>query len=197
MVTQIITVFCFREFLTGFHKRKLQRKKYAREKFEKELKEERKRLKAEAKNSYKKLVVSQRTIPELETLLKEEYKDDLATVRIEELCTADIAKDSNWVGENKLTFVKPEEESEEDEESVPGMEIKPKKKKIDQPKPQFETERDLKKLLKKEATKKVKNSKVFKLKNKLEKRKQQKNSNRIKKQRISIKEKKSHKKQKR
>lgn len=37
----------FREFLTGFHKRKLQRKKKAQQKLEQDLKEERKRLKAE------------------------------------------------------------------------------------------------------------------------------------------------------
>lgn len=188
-------VSCFREFLTGFHKRKLQRKKEAREKFERELKEERKRLKAEAKNSYKKLVVSARNIPELETLLKDEYQDDEATVRIEELCTADIAKESNWVGENKASFVAPEQTSEEedDDEEVPGMEIKPKKRNFVQPNHKFETEKDVKKLLKKEATKKVQKSKVFQMKNKLETQKQRKKSNQMKKQRIKIKENKSRK----
>jgi hypothetical protein len=37
----------YREFLTGFHKRKLQRKKIAQEQLKQQLKEERKRLKQE------------------------------------------------------------------------------------------------------------------------------------------------------
>jgi len=39
----------FRDFLTGFHKRKLARKKKAKEDFEKKLKEEKKRIKTEVK----------------------------------------------------------------------------------------------------------------------------------------------------
>jgi ribosomal RNA-processing protein 17 len=38
-------LFLCREFLTGFHKRKLQRKKIAQEQLKQQLKEERKRLK--------------------------------------------------------------------------------------------------------------------------------------------------------
>jgi len=38
-----------RDFLTGFHKRKLARKKKARDDFEKKLKEEKKRIKTEVK----------------------------------------------------------------------------------------------------------------------------------------------------
>lgn len=38
-----------RDFLTGFHKRKLARKKKAKEDFEKKLKEEKKRIKTEVK----------------------------------------------------------------------------------------------------------------------------------------------------
>lgn len=57
-------MFC-REFLTGFRKRKLQRKKQATEVLEQQLKEERKRIRLEAKHAYKKLVVTNRDIPEL------------------------------------------------------------------------------------------------------------------------------------
>lgn len=42
-------VYIFRDFLTGFHKRKLARKKKARDDFEKKLKEEKKRIKTEVK----------------------------------------------------------------------------------------------------------------------------------------------------
>lgn len=176
-----------REFLTGFHKRKLQRKKEAREKLERDLKEERKRLKTEAKESYKKLVVSHRPIPELETLLKEEYEEDDATVRIEELSTNVIAKENNWIGANQAIH---EEVEDEEEEEVPGMELSVKKKKKTEEKTKFDSERDVKRLLKKEATAKVKKSKVFQMKNKMESRKQKKKSMQDKKQRMKLKEKK-------
>lgn len=54
-----------RDFLTGFRKRKLQRKKKAQEDLEVQLKVERKRIRLEAKDALKKLVVSHRDIPEL------------------------------------------------------------------------------------------------------------------------------------
>ncbi|XP_044272774.1 nucleolar protein 12 [Tribolium madens] len=170
-----------RDFLTGFHKRKLQRKKEAREKLERELKEERKRLKTEAKESYKKLVVSARPIPELETLLKEEYEDEDATVRIEELSTDVIAKESNWIGANQ-PICENEEESE-----VPGMDLKQRDTKVTR---KFDSERDVKRLLKKEATKKVQKSKVFQMKTKIEGQKQRKKARRENKQKMKLKEKK-------
>ncbi|EFA08646.1 nucleolar protein 12 [Tribolium castaneum] len=175
-----------RDFLTGFHKRKLQRKKEAREKLERDLKEERKRLKSEAKESYKKLVVSHRPIPELETLLKEEYEDDDATVRIEELSTDVIAKESNWIGANQPICEDVEQEESEVSE-VPGMELKKKDSKVNR---KFDSERDVKRLLKKEATKKVQKSKVFQMKTKIEGQKQRKKARRENKQKMKLKEKK-------
>lgn len=174
--------------MTGFHKRKLQRKKQAKEQLERDLKEERKRLKSEAKESYKKLVVSHRPIPELETLLKEEYEEDDVTVRVEELSTLDIAQKSHWIGENKVKYESSseEEEVEEENEEIPGMALKPTKKKVATVKEaqKFDSERDVKKLLKKEATSKVKKSKVFQMKNKIEKQKQKKKSLQMKKERM-------------
>ncbi|RZC32906.1 nucleolar protein 12 [Asbolus verrucosus] len=181
-----------RDFLTGFHKRKLQRKKEAREKLELELKNERKRLKTEAKESYKKLVVSSRSIPELETLLQEQYEDDDVTVKIEELSTNNIALQSNWIGANQPKYEKSDCEDEETEE-IPGMELTERKKREKVAEQKFNSERDVKRLLKKEATKKVKKSKVFQMKNKIEKQKQKKKSMQLKKQRIKLKEKKSKK----
>lgn len=187
--------------MTGFHKRKLQRKKDAREKFERDLKEERKRLKNEAKESYKKLVVSHRPIPELETLLKEEYEEDDATVRIEELSTNNIAKESNWIGANQVkceeSRLENEDTCDEEIEEVPGMELRVKKNKCKEDsvvKQKFESEREVKRLLKKEATKKVKKSKVFQMKNKVEKQKQKKKSMQMKRQRLKVRDKNSRKK---
>ncbi|XP_050311143.1 nucleolar protein 12 [Anthonomus grandis grandis] len=172
-----------REFLTGFRKRKLIRKKQAQEKLAQELKEERKRLKAEAKESYKKLVVSHRDIPELENLLSEEYEEGDVTVKVVELSANNIAKQNNWIGANQLkceneTREESSNDDEEEEQEVPGMELKakPLKAKPKVPKETFSSERDVKKKLKKEATKKVQKSKIFQKKNKLERQKQKKQS---------------------
>ncbi|XP_060522789.1 nucleolar protein 12 [Cylas formicarius] len=175
-----------REFLTGFRKRKLQRKKQAQEKLERELKEERKRLKVEARESYKNLVVSHRPIPELENLLNEEYEEGDVTVKVVELSPDEIAKQNHWIGSNKLKYEDEDASNDnEDQESVkteiPGMELKPLAKK-QTVKKQFVSEKQLKKELKKQATKNVKKSKVFQKKNNIERLKQKKMSNKLKQQ---------------
>lgn len=175
----------FRDFLTGFHKRKLLRKKQAQELFEKELKEERKRLKANAKESYKKLIVSHRDIPEFENLLHEEYEDDDVTVKVVELNANNIAKKNNWIGINQPKYENnssnSNSEEEDDKNEIPGMELKapkPKKKVVEK---KFNNEKEFKKQLKKQATKNIKKSKVFQRKNKLEQLKQLKHSQKQKK----------------
>lgn len=92
----------YREFLTGFHKRKVQRKKKAQEELDKQLKVERKRIKAEAKQAYKKLVLSQRTIPELEELLSQEIDMGTHSVSVTELSSAELARENNWIGANQV-----------------------------------------------------------------------------------------------
>lgn len=189
----------FREFLTGFHKRKLQRKKKAQEELQQQLKEERKRLKADAKESYKKLVVSHRPIPELEDLLQEEYEDDEVTVKVVELSADKLSARNTFIGPNLSTYAAKDEEEEnadEEEESekeeLPGMELKRKKKiKEGVKQEEFKTQKDVKRLLKKKATKNVQKSKVFQLKNKIESRKQRKKSLQQKKQRQSFQNKKT------
>lgn len=186
-----------RDFLTGFRKRKLQRKKQAQEKLEKELKEERKRLKAEAKESYKNLVVSHRDIPELEKYLpSNEYEEDDVTVKVTELSANAIAKEHNWIGANQPKYEEPPEDDEnssdgEKPDEVPGMELKKKpaaktEKKVVK---KFESEKQLKKELKKRATKNMQKSKVFQKKNKVEQQKQKKKSLRAKKQKEFVKQK--------
>ncbi|GLV44581.1 hypothetical protein CBL_13487 [Carabus blaptoides fortunei] len=149
-----------REFLSGFHKRKLQRKKHAQEKLAQELKEERKRLKHEARESYKELVVSRRPVPELDDLLAEEYEDDDVTVKVTELSTLQIAQQNNWIGENRPQYevANDQEEQSEDEQpnenNIPGMELKEKPKtKVKKELPELKTKKDIKRVLKKKATK--------------------------------------------
>lgn len=169
-----------REFLTGFRKRKLLRKKHAKDEFEKALKEERKRIKAESREQYKKLVASNRDIPGLESLMEEEYQDENATVKIITLSKGDIAEQNNWIGENRPKYLTDESEVEEEidknDEEVPGMELSNKISKNKPVKKEFDTEKNLKKKLKNMATKRVQKSKVFQKKNKLERDKQRKKS---------------------
>lgn len=164
-----------REYLTGFHKRKLQRKKIAQEQLKQQLKEERKRLKQEARESFKKLVVSHRPVPELENLISENYELENHSVSITELSSSDLAEKNNWIGINKVQYENEKSEHSDEEEGpqkdeLPGMELKTKK--------------DVKKIIKKQATKQVQKSKAFKLKNKLERQKNKKESLRKKKKHI-------------
>lgn len=191
----------FRDFLTGFHKRKLQRKKEAKEKFEKDLKEERKRIKAEAKVSYKNLVLSHKPIPELENLINEEYQDQDVSIKVVELSANEMAKKNHWIGANAPIEQQSDEENSsdcnEEYEEVPGMELKLHKESHNKKQKEqmtFDSEKDIKKTLKKQATKNVQKSKVFQLKNKLEQKKQRKKSMKIKKQKIKLQEKKGKKK---
>lgn len=187
-------VYClinYRDFLTGFHKRKLQRKKKAKEKLEQELKEEKKRLKTEARESYKKLVKSYTPIPDIEDIIAEEYDDDEVNVKIVELSTTELAKQNNWIGSNHIKC-EPEENEESneecnsnDEEQLPGMELSNSRVKVKEEVETNETESktkaEIKRILKKQATKNVQKSKAFQVKNKIEKQKQKKKSLQIKK----------------
>lgn len=168
-----------REFLTGFHKRKLQRQKRAQEELQQLLKEERKRLKQEAKESYKKLVASHRTIPELEDLLEKQYEVENHSVSVVELSASDLAKKNNWIGVNKVEYDN-EEEEEEDGDGVDS-------EKVDEiPGMQMKTKKEIKKVIKKQATKQVKKSKAFQAKNKIERFKNKRKSLREKKRRLKL-----------
>lgn len=122
------------EFLTGFHKRKQQRKKLAQNKVQRQLKEETRRIRNEAKNNVKKLYHSYKPIPELSEVEKDredqEYDTGNVTVKVVELSTTELAKENNWIGENHSVVQQNEsdhsEESsteENDLEPIPGMSL--------------------------------------------------------------------------
>ncbi|KAF5283483.1 hypothetical protein FQR65_LT13871 [Abscondita terminalis] len=171
-----------RDFLTGFHRRKMERKRKAKEKFEKQMKEEKKRLKAEARQSYKKMVKSYTPIPEVEHLLKEEYDDDNVNVKIAELSTST----SDHIGSNQPHYESDQEEekdsNQESDTEIPGMEFdyKPSKTEVKQESMDKEdtlkSKANIKKILKKQATKNVQKSKMFQKKNKIERHKQKRQS---------------------
>ncbi|KAK9675264.1 Nucleolar protein 12 (25kDa) [Popillia japonica] len=160
-----------KEFLTGFHKRKQQRKKKAQEKLENQLKEERKRLKSEIKESYKKLVVSNRLIPELPESIQNEYEDDEVTVQIMDL-SSNVTNEDKEINSNKTAEDKTTKKIE-----IPGMELTlDNNQTVNVPNKQFSSEKQIKHLLKKTATKNVQKSSIFQKKNKLERNKQRKKS---------------------
>ncbi|XP_050070757.1 nucleolar protein 12 [Anopheles maculipalpis] len=134
------------EFLTGFHKRKQHRRKIAQGEMQRKLKEETKRIRTEAKEKMKNLYHSYKPIPELTEEDKaedqeEEYDTENVTVKVVELSTRDLAKENNWLGENRV-MVNDDNESEaegsasDDEEEldehqlgvIPGMELEGEKK---------------------------------------------------------------------
>lgn len=172
------------------------------------LKEERKRIKTEAKDSYKKMTKSYAPVPEIEEILAEEtFETDEVSVSVVELSTTELAKRSNWIGANKPVYSGDEEEKSEDENQsseeeneLPGMELTVKKRKLAQKKEakqveketeekeeeedetvyQFKNKRELNKVIKKQATKTIKKSKAFQTKGKIDAKKMQKKSRRLK-----------------
>ncbi|XP_043248680.1 nucleolar protein 12 [Colletes gigas] len=175
-----------RDFLTGFHKRKLQRKKKAQEELQQQLKEERKRIKHDAKESYKKLL-SSRDVPEIQQLLSErEFETDGHTVSILELNVADFAEKNALIGENKgtdETESKEEEQSDqnsEDDEEIVGMTLK-KRKTVKSSKEitkdtQICNRKDVKRTIRKAALEQVRKSKAFQKKQNLNRQKNKKES---------------------
>lgn len=179
-----------REFLTGFRKRKLQRKQKAKEELQQRLKEERKKIKQETRERYKKLL-SNRDIPEIQQLLsQQEYETEGHTISILELNTADLAEKNTLIGENKdINEVKSNEEEESDRDSrnneeIVGMPLNEKKQprnlrensKENFKEKQIENRKDLKKAIKRASLKQVKKSKAFQQKQKMERQKNKKES---------------------
>ncbi|RZF43576.1 hypothetical protein LSTR_LSTR008089 [Laodelphax striatellus] len=171
-----------REFLTGFHKRKLQRQKKAQEEFKQKIKEEKKRIKQEAQESYKKMKMSFKPIPEVEELLRstaKEYDVGGHSVCVVEFSSDVLEKKNKIIGENKVEYEDTgsldEENNHDIEDEVPGMELKTKK--------------EINKEIKKQATLQVKKSKVFQTKNRMEQQKQRKKSLKQKMKKIKIQQK--------
>lgn len=181
-----------RQFLNGFHKRKLQRRQHAQEELKKQLKEERKRIKYEAREQYKKLL-STREVPELQQLLSEKaYETEGHTVSILELNIADLAEGCTMIGENNGIAEDTSEKDEDQEnhkyseysDAIIGMSLDPTRKdaesKTDKKTStvQIQTKKDLNKAIKKAALSRVKKSKVFQQKQKMERQKNRKESQR-------------------
>lgn len=178
-----------REFLTGFQKRKLERKARARKEVEDKLMKERKAIKSEVKsNFFSQFKKSFAPIPELEAEedKEEEYEDDEVKVKIVELSTSELARENNWIGENRAKVQESSEDEEESseeepEEAVPGMSVlAPKEKKKTKTKAssgegddkgekkEFKTKKELTRVVRDQTSKMIKQCKAFKMKNRLD-----------------------------
>ncbi|XP_075973863.1 uncharacterized protein LOC142975093 [Anticarsia gemmatalis] len=168
-----------KDFLCGFRKRKLERKKKAQEEMKRMLKEEKKRIKQENKESYKKLVVSSRPIPDIEQLLQEEYEDEDVNVKIVELSSDTLQKKDLVIGENKpkekvkKTIEKPKKKDNQTTKAITGMgsdeeSAQEEESEQEDDDNKIKTKKEIKQMLKKQATKKIQKSKVFQMKSKLD-----------------------------
>lgn len=170
-----------KDFLCGFRKRKLERKKKAQEELKQLLKEERKRIKQENKESYKKLVVSSRPIPDIEQLLQDEYEDEDVNVKIVELSADTLQKKDLVIGENKpkekINKIQDKTKNKGNQKpvAISGMgsdeeneEEVSEQDENDDDDGNLKTKKEIKNMLKKQATKKIQKSKVFQMKSKLD-----------------------------
>ncbi|XP_014603836.1 PREDICTED: nucleolar protein 12 [Polistes canadensis] len=161
-----------RQFLGGFHKRKVQRQKKAKEELLKQLKEEKKRIKQDARERYKKLL-SNRDVPELEKLLSErEFETENHTVSILEMDIDSLYEKNKCIGINKAVDYNEESEKEEAKETEEKSTAKTSVRGIESK--SIESAKDLKRAIKYAALKEVKKSKVFQQKNRLEHNKNRK-----------------------
>ncbi|XP_043504963.1 nucleolar protein 12 [Polistes fuscatus] len=161
-----------RQFLGGFHKRKVERQKKAKEELLKQLKEEKKRIKQDARERYKKLL-SNRDIPELEKLLSErEFETENHTVSILEMDIDSLYEKNKCIGINRAVDNNEESEKEEGKETEEKSIAKTSARGIESK--SIESAKDLKRAIKYAALKEVKKSKVFQQKNRLEHNKNRK-----------------------
>lgn len=172
-----------KDFLTGFRKRKNERRKKAKEQVETMIKEERKRIKAELKAGMKTMKKSYQPLQELtEEDKKQEYEDDEVEVKIVELSANDFAAKGNMIGANTGEESEEEEqdepsenESEPDVNAIPGMDLVQKKKKKthedsgkSKNEVEFKSKKDINKVMKKKTLRNLKKTSAFKQKEKFE-----------------------------
>ncbi|XP_062127451.1 nucleolar protein 12 [Drosophila sulfurigaster albostrigata] len=125
-----------KEFLTGFRKRKNERRSRAKAELDRNLKEEHKRIRQEVKDGFKHLKKSFEPLRELtaedkaEGTEKAAYEDDEVQVKIVELSTNDLAAQRNMLGAN-IADDSEEEEAQADSDDddklqtnrIPGMDF--------------------------------------------------------------------------
>ncbi|KAH8415538.1 hypothetical protein KR222_002678, partial [Zaprionus bogoriensis] len=208
------------DFLTGFRKRKNERRSRAKAELDRNLKEERKRIRQEVKDGFKHLKKSYEPLRELTDEDKVEaggskredaYEDDEVQVKIVELSTNDLAARRNMLGANIAEESEEEkavhsDDDDADEERqanvIPGMDFdvnakRKRKAKADEDADdeptdakarkgshhaataaEIKSKKDLDKIMKTKTLKKMKKSKLFKQKERIDKKANQKKAQR-------------------
>ncbi|XP_057367067.1 nucleolar protein 12-like [Daphnia carinata] len=95
-----------KEYLTGFRKRKAERRKKFNENLKKEIKSERKRLQTELREDIKKSA-SNRRIPEIEHLIEDVahvYELPEHTIKIEPILDSQIRNENIFLGKNEASL---------------------------------------------------------------------------------------------
>lgn len=181
--------------MSGFSKRKAERKRKAKTALEKRIKNELKRIRQETKDGIKKNCKSFEPIkfPELGDSDQDEdvIEDDSVLVSVKTLGVDDLAQKHNWIGTNK-GFVEEsqseeeeEEEGEADSEEIQGMgltekkEKEPKKEKENLPVKKYESKKDIDREMKKKTLKAIKKNKAFQAKGREKRSKDRQVSRRI------------------
>ncbi|KAH8302252.1 hypothetical protein KR044_004510, partial [Drosophila immigrans] len=194
------------DFLTGFRKRKNERRSRAKAELDRNLKEEHKRIRQEVKDGFKHLKKSFEPLRELtaedkvEGTEKEAYEDDEVQVKIVELSTNDLAAQRNMLGANIAEDSEEEDEaqaeSDEDQTNrIPGMDFdvnatRKRKAKKDEDETSakaakghaedadIKSKKELDKLMKTKTLKKIKKSKLFRMKERIDNKNNQKKAKR-------------------
>lgn len=143
----------------------------------------------QVREHYKKSL-SHHVVPELEELLsQQEYDLEDHTISILELNVADLAEGSKWIGENKVAEEKEKQEDnrsdqcndDDDEDEIVGMSLQEKSKnqvqqKLESESQKIKSTKELKQEIKKVALHRIKQSKAFQQKQRLEQQKNKKQS---------------------
>lgn len=178
-----------KEFLSGFRKRKNERRQKAKDEVARLYKEHLKSIKTQQKERMKSMKQSFQPLKELtEEDKTEKFEDDEVEVKIVELSANDFAVKGNMIGANTGGESEEEEkndqsdaESEIDENTIPGMDLVKKKKRkpnksTKNVKPtdkesgvkELKSKKDLDRIMKKKTFRALKESKVYKQKKKFE-----------------------------
>lgn len=186
--------------MSGFHKRKDQRRKVAKAALDKKIKAEIKRIRQETKDNIKKNCKSFEPIkfPQFEdedqNVEEEVIEDDSVMVSVVPLGVDELAQKHNWIGSNKgmKEVIENGSDGSDDEEAneteeIPGMGLKKQQKpKLDAPEEpknfdstkRFESKKDIDREMKKKTMKALKKNKTLQAKTRQERAKNLKKSRR-------------------
>eukprot|EP00088_Acartia_fossae_P024098 TRINITY_DN25074_c0_g1_i1.p1 TRINITY_DN25074_c0_g1~~TRINITY_DN25074_c0_g1_i1.p1 ORF type:complete len:225 (+),score=53.48 TRINITY_DN25074_c0_g1_i1:46-720(+) len=171
-----------KDFLTGFRKRKDERRKKAKEQIEKRLKEEIKKIRTDTRDKLQnsKKSKAHQIVPEIAHLIDTDQSEtnvtDFGSHSVTVTTLDSLEKINNpWKSDNKNSESDGEDGTDEDvasDEELPGMSLKPSRKK--DPELVNVVDNKEKKAINRAAVKQLQSSKAFKANQKIKSKKQSK-----------------------